>query len=333
MNIIPPHESIMGLNDNLLFKVENIEVLTPIKVEILDAIADEVIGAKIYVAESEIDVSILGYVAPSLEVEPTTKNSTQVIIDNKRAMAVKLRIGEVVSGQVLVVAAKQNPEKNTVMNNKSGTLSAMSISDRIEFAVLAEMNELIQIKMEFMSNDEKILKTISGQRENDGVIIFNIDLEEIGKTQEIQNVSEVKFKIENVTHEMLIDHYSIDIVKKKKNHTRLCWRNELGGIDYYTFPYVKRRMTKIDRDKIKSGGGERIVRALVEKIIEIQSDFENEMLMEQIAYVAQSTNVWICREGQNIPVIVLNSDLIMQAQEANFLELQISLSVEEEFVA
>lgn len=340
MNIIAPSENPHGLNSNLLFTIEeNIET-TPLKVDIVRADNNETIGSKLYSPAEKIDVGVTGYVAPSLEVYPISSDQPDVVFSENRAFPIKIVAQDIESQEILVTASKYEQEPNSVMNAINEYLAPIAMTDSVEIAVISDGTAIIELELIFCrknSNDEWSRKTVAS-RAHKGVVVFNLQMkrisqEMIGAGLNLEEYDEIKCMISNKTTNQSIASYTAPIVKRRKNSTRICWKNRLGGVDYYTFPYMKRRLTKIDKDRVKTANGGRIVSATVEKIIEIQSDFELQKTIEQIAEIAEATKVWLCEDDKYIPIVVMDSELTIEAETATYLELKVSITQEEEFVA
>ena len=349
MNIKIPNQNPHGLNKNLIFNIQNNPQKIPLKVEIVRADDNSKIGAKVYSPAENIEVATTGYLTPYLQVNPIKQEQQFIILSQNRAFPVKIKTSEILtngdiveiySDEVMVAASKENIEFNTVMNAQNEFFAPIAKIDNAEIALLSDGTTIIETELVFIHKNEisTWTKTLTMDKPHKGVVIFNLNMPIIATEMYTQNIKledydEIKCNIYNKTESKTIEQYSIPIANRRKNSTRLCWKNRLGAIDYYTFPYMKRRLTKIDKDKVQTANGGRITKATVEKIIEIQSDFETKLAINQIAEVANATNVWIAEGNIYTPVVVLDSEITIEEDKCTFLELKISLSQEEQFVA
>ena len=349
MNIKSPSNDPHGLNSNLVFTIENNTQKNPLKVDIFRADNNSKIGSKLYSPANTIEVGVTGYLTPNLDVSPIQKEQPDIITANNRAFPIKIKTSDIAadgsiihieSNEIMVSAAKENIEFNTVMNAINKFVAPITKDDNFEIAVITDGKSIIEAELKFIHKNtiDEWTKTLTMSQTYKGIAIFNINISKFAQEMVNQNIKweeydDLKCTIRNRSTNSVIAKYSIPIVNRRKNSTRLCWKNRLGAIEYYTFPYMKRRLTKIDKDRVQTENGGRITKATVEKIIEIQSDFEIKEAIEQIAEIAQATNVWICEQNKYTPVVVLDSEITIEEERCTYIELKISLSQEEEFVA
>ena len=349
MIIKNPTHNPHGLNNNLLFTIENNSNKAPLKVDIIRTDTNAKIGSKLYSPADTIEVGTTGYLTPILKVNPINSGQEYVVLDNERAIPIRITANEtrpngdeiqISSQEVIVVAAKENIEFDSVMNSTNEFVAPVSKDDSFEIAIMTSGEIIYEAILTFVHKNAKNFwtKKINMPIRHKGIVIFNLDMKQIAIEMVNKNLNwsdydEIKCTVENKYTSKYVAQYTIPIANRRKNSTRLCWKNRLGAVEYYTFPYLKRRLTKIDKDRVQTASGGRITKAIVEKIIEIQSDFEVKAAIQQIAQIAQSTDVWLCEKDKFTPVIVMDSEITIEEETCTYIQLKISLSQEEEYIA
>lgn len=125
----------------------------------------------------------------------------------------------------------------------------------------------------------------------------------------------------------------VPLVMSREGAVRLCWLNDMGGFDYYSFPSIRRTVTNVDKNKVTYANEGRISSAIVEKQMVICSNFLYREMFEQVAQVVTSHKVWMVEsDGTFTEVIVEESKVEYQPKQKQRLELTVTRIENESFV-
>lgn len=172
----------------------------------------------------------------------------------------------------------------------------------------------------------------------EGVMIISVSGESFAKqltsvqqSLDLYNVAEIEVR-DNVSGNV-VARQTIEFYDASDNVLRLCWVNKTGGVDYYTFPFVKRRVSNIDKSRARTSLGGRITSAVVEKQIVANSEFLCAEIFEQVTVVVSSPRVWMCLEGGEYQLVdILNSQVVYENNQKQRLEIEVKLTVEDHYV-
>ena len=114
------------------------------------------------------------------------------------------------------------------------------------------------------------------------------------------------------------------VVAPPAEGVRVAWRTRSGSIEHYTFPVVKSVVAEVE--KTRAVGGEGYVARVVDTRQQtlLRSAYETRAVLEALAGVISSPQVWEVVQGQYVPVDVLTPKAeIYRHGEFGALEIEI----------
>ncbi len=145
-----------------------------------------------------------------------------------------------------------------------------------------------------------------------GMVIFKID------TSQYPDAERLVLK----TDDWAVEY---TVVPKIAGSRRLAWRSSAGSIEHYTFPAVKSEA--LEADKTRAYGSEGVVTTAVKsrRRTTLCSAFERQEVIDALAEIVCSPEVWELSDGVYMPVDVTTTSAVIRRNGAmSTLEVEIA---------
>jgi hypothetical protein len=104
---------------------------------------------------------------------------------------------------------------------------------------------------------------------------------------------------------------------------RLCWLNPLGGIDSFTFQTVVSEQVVSAKERIILEGGYSTACSAAERIVEVNSGYQPQAVLAGLSEIILSSRVWVCRDGEFVPVDVMSNGVVIRSEELGNLRIKV----------
>lgn len=314
MRINKLSDNLTPLDEGIIFGI-NTESDTPeeIVVEVIDAVADEVVAELRLHNATSTTINIAPYIARLSGYAPTTTPYTTFA--EAPVARYKIRIDEVESEEVVVSINndKIGSTPSLITDFPTSRRLAKGENDEVLFAsevgktVVAELtaNTGETLHLEYLPTTE--LSTLIISLED-----FDSDI----------NALDVALYSEDEVFARL--HYTV--VSPAKSATRLAWLSECGAIEQYTFPVSHKVKHSTEKQSVMTNRGICSAHHKTKLTISLCSRFEPRATLKALAQIISSPKVWMLhnREYELVEVATTNIEYNLFG-EPSFLHLDICL--------
>lgn len=102
------------------------------------------------------------------------------------------------------------------------------------------------------------------------------------------------------------------VVPASQNAVRIAWRSRAGSIEHYSFPSVRSTTLRVDKQRAEGSDGHLVTAAETVSETVLVSAFEQPELLEALAEVISSPEVWRLDDDVYTPIDVLTQEAVIQ---------------------
>lgn len=102
------------------------------------------------------------------------------------------------------------------------------------------------------------------------------------------------------------------VVPASEESTRIAWQSHAGSVEQYSFPVTRSTTLRTAKQRAEGEDGLLVTRIDASLEMTLVSALERKEVMESLAEILSSPNVWICRNGEFIPLDILSEEAVIQ---------------------
>lgn len=92
---------------------------------------------------------------------------------------------------------------------------------------------------------------------------------------------------------------------------RLAWRTAEGSVEHYTFPIVRTRRVRVDRERVRGPEGIRSAAVRVERCTTVESAYESPAMLGALAGLLAAPQVWAAEPEGYRPVDIVTGEAVV----------------------
>ena len=105
------------------------------------------------------------------------------------------------------------------------------------------------------------------------------------------------------------------------------WCDKDGTIQFYTFPTCRTRHSVVEKQRINSEQGLRVVDCQTESVLSLISDYETVVEIERLGGILESGFVWLDKGVSSVRVDVVSTESVVRyGGVLNSLQVEIQMS-------
>lgn len=116
----------------------------------------------------------------------------------------------------------------------------------------------------------------------------------------------------NINLDGIDDYLTYRIEPKSELSRRLMWCDKDGTIQFYTFPTCRTRHSVVEKQRINSEQGLRVVDCQTENVLSLISDYETVAEIERLGGILESGFVWLDKGVSSVRVDVVSTESVVR---------------------
>lgn len=313
VNIYEP-EDYAPVFDSPFFRVTN-STDDFFEVDILDE-NDDLLGTKRLGGAYTYNVNVANYAKKGIEVAPLTDNAMGFAQPENRLASVAIESDSASSDQVIITGARVEIEQDVLLTDLP-LKRRIALGERDELPFLVGAGTLkATIVMKDSNGIRTELEAISTIIAAAKLMSFTLDMDEIEEMIEQQTETSigdyVGFELEITRSDNVLACLEYEVVEADEKRVRLCWWNDYGAIDYYSFSEAGDCEISASREVVSTENGYRNECSAVEYTRELYSKPLTKAEAWSVAKVIYAPSVWLC-SGTQVDYVTINSNSIKQS--------------------
>ena len=123
---------------------------------------------------------------------------------------------------------------------------------------------------------------------------------------------EVDSMLVEINLDGVVDYLSYRIVPRAEGAKRLVWLTPKGMVQAYTFPTCRSHQVRIEKQRIESHNGYKIVAGSAEKVLSLISDYETAAKIEQLGTILEAEYVYLDGGSVSQRVDVVSTESVVR---------------------
>ncbi len=125
-----------------------------------------------------------------------------------------------------------------------------------------------------------------------------------------------------------INGYSkaINVVNRACKSYTIAWLNPLGGIDHYTFYSNISEKKEVEKEKILTNSGYKVISSYYDRVINCFSDLERCAMKEWISEIFSSPKTWLIENGDIIPIDIVSDEVMTRTDGLSQIEIEFRIN-------
>lgn len=307
-------EQFSGSGKAALYRIEGLPHDAVTHVQIIDSDTSEILGVKRFSKRPSVEVNISPYLRSRLAPEPLPGGECSFRMASGRSVAAIVKVGSAVSTERIFTAGVGDVDEYGLQTLMAGPrfisrgeydeISFVSPGGAADFTVSMIMDDEHCV----MRSDEYILDR------GPATLVVDVDrLREFaaGYGFDFDKCRGLRVCISAAGRDIAEIPY--EIVAGAEGSARVCWLNDLGGIDYFTFRFpqteeaVAHTSKALGRQAYRSGGLRR------ERLLSVASEYLPYNSMKALAGLISSPKVWLLRSAGFVPVDILTDSVAVRS--------------------
>lgn len=325
INIYEPDDYVSAF-DSPMFVVTN-TTDDFFEIDILDENEDS-LGVKRLGGDYSYNVNVANYAKRGLDLAPLEGQSMGFAVPTKRITEISIDSEDGGSSAVKISAAREAMEQNVLLSQLP-TKRNIALGERDELAFLVTAGYITaEIVMKDSNGIRYELSTMASTISSKGQVCFVLDMDEVASLVSLLTSNEISYyvglelTITKGTKTLAVVEY--DIIDADAKRVRLCWWNDSGALDYYSFYESGESKLSTDKQVIKTDAGYRTECTQVEYVRELYSKSVSEAEAQGVAKVVYSPAVWLCDGAQVSYVSVSTTQIEQDNNELPSVSFEIS---------
>lgn len=299
---IPPQYAALG--SELRYVVEQ-EAAADIDLRVHDEISGTLCGAKRLAATTVADVDIAPMVRRTLQFTPTT-GTTGFHTAPGRTAVIRVEAGPAGSGSTEATALSRTFIPGEGPATAPAIRTSMPLERLIPEGACDELSLL---------TDGDCAVTVSGwaagsataesfREAGAGLHIFRLDT---GDFPGCETLTVDAGACGTLTY---------TLIPAAQEAVRIAWRSGAGSVEHYSFPVVRSTALRVSKQRAEGVDGVLVTAAESLRETVLESAYETPEVLEALAGLLLSPEVWILRNGEYVPVDVRSDEAVIQRHGA-----------------
>lgn len=314
MRINKLSDNLTPLDEGVIFGINTeSDSAEEIMVEVIDAVADEVVAEVRLHNAISTTINIAPYIARLSGYAPATTRYTSFA--EAPVARYKIRIDEVESEEVVVSINNHKIGSTPALVSDFPTSRRLAKGENDEVLFVAEAGKIVVAELTANTGETLHLEYLP-TTELSTLIISLEDFDSDIETLDVALYSE-----DEVFARL---HYTV--VPATKSATRLAWLSECGAIEQYTFPVSHQVKHSTEKQSVMTSRGVCSAHHKTKFTISLCSRFEPRATLKALAQIISSPKVWMLHKGgyELVEVATTNIEYNLFG-EPSFLHLDICL--------
>lgn len=288
-------------------------------VEIVAPQQNRVLGVKRFYGEPSVAVNCAGYAARLLDVRPAVPPAAGMALamQPSRTATVTIRIGSQSAAPAILTGGRRDAQVGALLSG-APQQALLSPGEWDELSVVTDGGTVTAaVTARTQRGDYTLFSgTLAGQS---GVCTLTVDGGRVEAALEERGVPRAEWG--TVVARVAADgaepvSRTYRMAAERTRGVRLCWVNEYGGVDYYTFALERERRYACDRSRIRTAGGWRTVGMEAQRSRVLLSEYVPRQCAEWLAGILASPRVWTADAAG-----VREADVVSDSVEVSGVEM------------
>ena len=317
-------ENYAGAFSDLIYKITDAAPQQIVEVAVFGELPSDVLGMKRFCGQGEYEVNISNYVRRAFGEPVPYFNRLCTSYSAGRSVGAQISVDGVVSPRRTFLPGTKSAVENRLLSDAPTELTiAPGQTDDLSFAASSSAPFFIYGFLTRGSDVKEMVFSLATLGEG---VSFQINADHIAD----QARSLTPAGLEAYTHLEIeaeiggelrpVRRYAIG--PRVNGAVRLCWVNEYGALDYYTFVRTGTESIAFDRQKIYAAAGYRSYDVHADRTMVVESGYESAETVMWLAGIAGSPRVWIYEgEGAFTEVDVVTDGIAASVSQPSAVRL------------
>lgn len=300
---IPENHAPLG--DRLLYHFEDPGTGGDHLFQLFDLDTDDTLAARRYSRCDKGDVDIAAILRPLVRFTPSV-GATGFFEDAGRVSHVQARIDIAYSEERLFLPVMEERPSGTDAERPEGSAVAFGMRTTMplcrliapdeaeEVTLFAEEPLTVEVTACGSDGQSRSRSYTSGQG---GWQLFRLDMADFA---DAERVTLAAGELGSLTY---------TVAPSPHGSRRLAWRSAAGSVEHYTFPFETVVAKQTAKKRVYGASGRAVSRVTSERLVTLRSAFERREVMEALAEIISSPEVWLVCAGRYLPVDVVTSEV------------------------
>lgn len=306
-----------------------------VRIDICDAV-QQIIGKKRFSGSEHYEINVSNHAKRLLEVMPLKRDETGFIRPEHRTATIFLRSesgGQSDMANSLLGAGIETLSYGRFLTRAPGIKTiASDETDELSFLYTGQR---VVASVTFTGATENPVIEVASWQGTAGLLTFCLNMNRLTKTLEgtgkgkLKDYYGIQVTITEAGRSPLSQNYRL--TEASPRSVRLCWWNEYGQIDYYTFRGNTTKEVHVSKQSIYASTGYKTTESCAETRFRLLSGFENNTTLEWIAGLVAAPGVWIAEGNDSIPVDVRTNRVTVRSEQIGRMTLDLRLNEKKYF--
>lgn len=323
IEIINP-EGHLGVERALFYQLKGLNPTQSYEVEVYSDQSKELLGVKRVVRSESSRINVANYFKGEVGAEPKLWEPFRPTVAEGRFTYCYIEVEGEASTPVLISCGVGGAEGDKVLLMGRNTLQGeLSVGEFVELSLLMPSSEKLLLKLRGeRKNGTSVEHTLPNYYATKGVNALLVDH---NKAVELLGGGEFERVSVSVEGESFSLEQSFKLVNRAEGAVRLCWINQLGGIDYYTFLPQQRALLQPTGKSVNIDGVTTHLSQGIAQKRSLCSNYERREVVEWLSEILSSPSVWRVEESGSettfLPVVVEGKGVEMEQGRPSLLKL------------
>ncbi|MCL2560879.1 MAG: hypothetical protein FWE10_00965 [Rikenellaceae bacterium] len=299
MEITSIPDNYTGAFKDVTYRLAGVVPEQTVEVAVCGDTASDALGIKRFRGQTTYDINIANYLRRMMNPVPEHRVHNAVYVPAGRTAKAHLRIGGMATPLRTFTAGSKSAEPMCVLSD-APLEQSIAPGETDELTVIGAAGEPVFMYGFAVKGTEhhEHLFQLAGLGE---MMAFQFNADHIASLARnstlgsLDAYSHIEVCLERNSTLVPVRRYAL--AARSNRAVRVCWVNEYGALDYYTFAAALDESTFARRQRIYAADGYRICGSRAEKFIAVESAYESAETLAWLAGVVCSPRVWICEPG------------------------------------
>lgn len=269
---------------------------------VIEQSSNRLLGAKRSTASGSVAFNIAPIVRNQISIVPRVSRTGFLSSGSNRTVTVRVEAVESDTGEVIDTADERSFLAGDLADTNPGIRTTMPRDRIIPADCVDEITLLTNSDCTITVTAQNADTTIaeSYRAEGAGCHIFLVspgDFPECGTiTIDAGSFGEIRYTV----------------VPASDEFARLAWLSHVGSVEQYSFPVVRSTLLRSSKQRSEGLEGHLVTAVDTSREMTFVSAFEREEVLEALAEILSSRNVWIFRFGGYVPLDVLSEESVIR---------------------
>lgn len=273
----------------------------------------EVLGVKRLGGSLSYNVNVANYAKRALFLEPQVGEAMGFVELEGRVTAISIALGSFNSSQAKISAAREVVSYGQFLSELS-TKRDIACGECDELSFLSQGGSFVASIVAKDSNGIKsVLDDICYEDAAEGFVGFVVNMDDMDamlKDQAARSLEEYsEFEVVIKNDDEILAEIEYSIVEADSRRVRLCWWNDYGAIDYYSFYSGEASKLSTQKQLIKTDSGYRAECSQIEHSKQLFSKNLISVDAQGLSKIIYAPAVWVCDDSQASQVAVSTTSI------------------------